>query len=903
MWAWTLLIPVVIFFSCIGIANLLNSREEKRLRKNRAEQEKAYEEFCNKQNKAEVGNMENKDAIIRKDADIEVVVNRDTADKTVVDNIVPLKKELYESLNEQQIAAVQATEGRIKVAAGAGTGKTKVLASRYAHIAADLGVPSSNILCLTFTNKAAHEMRSRIAKLLPAGDIPDFICTFHGFCAKVLRREIYRIGYPKTFTIIDDEDAKTLANQVFEEYGISRKQNTISQFLNKTVPMYKGDLDGKYVEELLIPNTAKKVILNDLDGRKKEVKRYIFLQQKNYALDFSDLIYCTKYILKNFKDARDYWQKQFDYILVDEGQDCSTNEWELLDILSEKNNNLFIVGDPDQAIYEWRGARPMAFVNFESDKTFILDRNYRSTPNILDVANSIIKNNKKRIEKNLFTKNSSGEIAVHHHAKSELEESAWIAKTIKDMINSGISPDSFAILYRASYLSFSMERALMDADINYVIWGGIRFFERKEIKDTLAYLGLIAFNSDIHLRRIINTPSRKFGKKSIEKLQELADSENIPMFDALCKHYPDLWSSKNDVGNFINLIGQARDYLDKMSISDLLEFVLWNSGLENMYRADGDEERLENISELQSFIKNYESSNKEEDITLASFLQDISLYTNMDKSYDGGCVKLMTIHQSKGLEFPYVFVIGMNEGVFPSLRTIRERKADGLEEERRLMYVAATRAEKILFLTESEGFSHSGMEKYPSRFILEVKDGLLKVDGDISPELYIRTKELALSIDAGTYIDEDLKNWAFISHDTFGNGVIVDSDNDSYDVLFLSDNKIRHLKSSFIHMMNNSEYCLPANTLWIPVLSDDNSPEVRIRINEKDAVLEIHQSDNNEISEISYLCDYIKDNMNFISLTPINNGPRFFGHIYEDKYMLLKEDKDNSEYYLYTIDI
>lgn len=903
MWAWTLLIPVVVFFSCIGIANLLNSREEKRLRKNRAEQEKAYEEFCNKQNKAEVGNMENKDAKIRKDADIEVAANRDTADKAIVDNIVPLKKELYESLNEQQIAAVQATEGRIKVAAGAGTGKTKVLASRYAHIAADLGVPSSNILCLTFTNKAAHEMRSRIAKLLPAGDIPDFICTFHGFCAKVLRREIYKIGYPKTFTVIDNEDAKTLANQVFEEYGISRKQNTISEFLNKTVPAYKGDFDGKYVEELLIPNTAKKVILNDLDGRKKEVKRYIFLQQKNYALDFSDLIYCTKYILKNFKDARDYWQKQFDYILVDEGQDCNRNEWELLDILSEKNNNLFIVGDPDQAIYEWRGAQPMAFVNFESDKTFILDRNYRSTPNILDVANSIIKNNKKRIEKNLFTKNSSGEIAVHHHAKSEPEESAWIAKTIKDMINSGISPDSFAILYRASYLSFSMERALMDADINYVIWGGTRFFERKEIKDTLAYLGLIAFNSDIHLRRIINTPSRKFGKKSIEKLQELADSENIPMFDALCKYYSDLWSSKNDIGNFINLIGQARDYLDKMSISDLLEFVLWNSGLENMYRADGDEERLENISELQSFIKNYESSNKEEDITLASFLQDISLYTNMDKSYDGGCIKLMTIHQSKGLEFPYVFVIGMNEGVFPSLRTIRERKADGLEEERRLMYVAATRAEKILFLTESEGFSHSGTEKYPSRFILEVKDGLLKVDGDISPELYIKTKELASSIDAGTYIDEDLKNWAFISHDTFGNGVIVDSDNDSYDVLFLSENKIRHLKSSFIHMMNNSEYCLPANTLWIPVLSDDNTPEVRIRINEKDTVLEIHQSDNNEISEISYLCDYMKDNMNFISLTPINNGPRFFGHIYEDKYMLLKEDKDNSEYYLYTIDI
>lgn len=810
--------------------------------------------------------------------------------------------EIYKSLNEQQIAAVQATEGKIKVAAGAGTGKTRVLAYRYAHIVADLGVPSSHILCLTFTNKAAHEMRSRIAKMLPAGDIPDFICTFHGFCVKVLRKEIYRIGYPKTFTIIDEEDGKTLANQVFEEYGISRERNTIANFLRDVVA-YKGISKELYVEKLLVPNTVKNVMPHNLiehENNNDIIERYIYLQQKNYALDFQDLIYCTLYILHNFAEARIYWQNQFDYVLVDEGQDCNIPEWALLDILSKKNNNLFIVGDPDQAIYEWRGAQPMAFVNFESDKTFILDRNYRSTPNILNVANSIIRNNKNRIEKNLSTQNASGEIAVHHHAKSEPDEAAWIAKTIKNMIASGISPDDFAILYRASYLSLSVERALMDADINYIIWGGIRFFERKEIKDSLAYLSLIAFDNDISFIRIINIPSRKFGKKSIEKLREIADNENCSMFDALCKHYSDLWSNRKSVGDFINTIRQTRDYIDKMSISDLFELVLWDSGLESMYRKDGDEERLENITEFQNFIKNYESSNKEDDVSLASFLQDISLYTNMDKSYDGGCVKLMTIHQSKGLEFPYVFVIGMSEGIFPSLRSIRERKLNGLEEERRLMYVAATRAEKILFLTESEGFSHLGIEKYPSRFILEIEKDLLKVDGDINPELYAKTKELASRIDNGKCENSDFEEWDFINHDNFGNGVIInDGSNNDCCVLFLNENKIRHLKSSFLHKVNNPECKSPANTLWEPVLPD-NTPKVRIHINEKDAVFEAVQADNNSIEKILYLYEY-KEDMNYISFTPINNGPNFIGHIYEARYLVLKEknNMNNSDYFLY----
>ena len=301
-------------------------------------------------------------------------------------------------LNEKQLEAVHAVDGRIKVAAGAGSGKTKVLASRYAYLVNAIGISASHILCLTFTNKAAGEMKGRIAKLLPPGEITDFICTFHGFCVKVLRKEIYRIGYPKNFTIIDDEDSKTLANQVFQECGISRSKNTITEFVKSTVPSYKGNMKDKYVEELLLPNAAKNVMPRNLIIEKAEqdtLKRFINLQQKNYALDFQDLIYCTTYILRNFEEARKYWQKQFDYILVDEAQDCNESEWILLDILAEKNNNLFVVGDPDQAIYEWRGARPDLFVNYISDKIFLLEKNYRSTPNILDVANSIIKNNSK----------------------------------------------------------------------------------------------------------------------------------------------------------------------------------------------------------------------------------------------------------------------------------------------------------------------------------------------------------------------------------------------------------------------------------------------------------------------------------------------------------------------------
>ena len=350
--------------------------------------------------------------------------------------------------------------------------------------------------------------------------------------------------------------------------------------------------------------------------------------------------------------------------------------------------NLFIVGDPDQAIYEWRGAIPDNFINFPAETDIVLNQNYRSTPNILNVANSIIANNENRIPKDLFTVRPADRIVVHYHGKSELEECQWIAKQIKEISKNNIPYSSFAILYRASYLSRNIEQELMRSQIKYVIWGGIRFFERKEIKDCLAYLRLIANkNDDLSFKRIINVPARKFGKTSQNKLQEIADSEKCSLYEALVKHK--------------------------------------------------DDERLENIEELKRSIQDYENANVESEfLSLESYLQEVALYTNADYKEDGENVRLMTIHQAKGLEFPYVFVMGLSEGIFPNYRSIRANNKRAEEEERRLMYVAVTRAENALFLTESEGYNYVlRQDKFPSRYILEIKDGLLQVEGEIDDEL------------------------------------------------------------------------------------------------------------------------------------------------------------------------
>ena len=460
-------------------------------------------------------------------------------------------------------------------------------------------------------------------------------------------------------------------------------------------------------------------------------------------------------------------------------------------MLSVIYQNLFIVGDPDQCIYEWRGAKPEYYVNFKADKLIILDENYRSTPNILNVANSIIVHNKMRIEKNLTTNLTKGKIVLHYHGKDEKDESDWIAKQIKNLIDAGATPKDFAILYRASYLSRSIEQALVKNDLQYTIWGGIRFFERKEIKDSLAYLKLLAFEDDLSFIRIINLPKRSFGKASMEKLQAIAEEKQCSLMDALRQNIKRPEFNKEPLKKFLALFEKGKKLSNKVSLSDLFDYMLTESGLKEELRFTADEERLENIAELASSIKYYEELNEnEDDIALEAYLQDIALYTNADYKKEGFSIKLMTIHQSKGLEFPYVFVCGLSEGIFPNHRSIRERRKNGEEEERRLMYVAVTRAEKALFLTESEGFNRATQSnKYPSRFLMEIGSNLLKVEGNIDPTLLEGTKNLVKQIDNEITLHSNIVKFAVgdkVEHAVFGIGEIIEAtpERDSYKVLF-----------------------------------------------------------------------------------------------------------------------
>lgn len=396
-------------------------------------------------------------------------------------------EDIFTGLNERQREAAESLDGRIRVIAGAGSGKTKTLTCRYAYLVDGVGIDPSNILCLTFTNKAAQEMRRRISKMLNRGGTNDFVCTIHGFCVKFLRREIFRLGYPQTFAVLDDDDAKQTAKQVLEELGLDRKKNTVRNFLAKVEATKEAeglcqgpDARFTYIQKYLLPE-SKPIGEDESDS----FLRYLRKQVKSFALDFQDLIFMTLYLLDTFPDVLQYWQEQINYLMVDETQDCDPTEWMIFERLSALNDNLFVVGDPDQAIYEWRGSKPRLFIDFEAGKDIVLDENYRSTPQILDVANCVISNNQMRLQKNLFSHRVEGPKVIHFHAKSEHEEAKWVVQQIQTLQTAGAAFSDIALLYRASYLSRNFEQELVKQAIPYTIWGGTRFFERKEVKDAL----------------------------------------------------------------------------------------------------------------------------------------------------------------------------------------------------------------------------------------------------------------------------------------------------------------------------------------------------------------------------------------------------------------------------------
>lgn len=692
---------------------------------------------------------------------------------------------ILENLNEQQRKAVTETEGFIRVIAGAGSGKTKALTSRYAYIVEALGINSSNILCVTFTNKAAQEMRKRVKRLVGENSDLSFITTYHGFCVRVLREDINKIQYPKGFIIMDVEDQKSILREVFNELSLNQKVFTFKQVL-RFISVEKSKLD--YLSYILE---------NKKQDNDKELYRvffkYLEKQQRNYALDFDDLLNYTLYIFSKNQDVLEKWQKRLHYIQVDETQDSSQKQFMLIEMLASFHKNLFVVGDPDQTIYEWRGAKPEILVDFDKQfptaQTILMNQNYRSTPNILNLGNHIIKNNKIRVDKDMFTLNNDGIQVTHFHAKNDFEEGLWVANEIKRLVNENNAKYSdFAVLYRANFVSRIIEQSLIRENIPYSVFGGIRFFERKEIKDVLSYLRLVVFGDDFSFLRVINTPSRGLGKKFIENLSKIAEYENKTLLESLRLRLNDKEFSKQGAIEFINLIDTYSKRKDEIKVSDLVKEILDSTGLSAYYRADGDTDRLENIKELQSSIIVLENDDAES-LLLENYLQEISLYTDMDIENDKNeRVKLMTIHTSKGLEFPYVFLSGFSDGVLPSAMSIKERRKRALEEERRLVYVAITRAEKAFYMTESEGYNFTtGMNKYPSRFLFEISDNFFVRQGELSQEIIDEAKEhIRLETERLNRQEEQFEVDDIVAHSIFGKGKIltVDEEKGEYEIYF-----------------------------------------------------------------------------------------------------------------------
>ncbi|MFZ1790552.1 MAG: UvrD-helicase domain-containing protein [Saprospiraceae bacterium] len=682
-------------------------------------------------------------------------------------------EKILENLNDQQRKAVTETEGFVRVIAGAGSGKTKALTSRYAYIVEALGINSSNILCVTFTNKAAQEMKKRVKRLLGENTDLSYITTYHGFCVRVLREEINKIQYPKSFLILDVEDQKTILREVFNELGLSSKDLTFKQVL-RFISLEKSKLN--YLSYIL--ESRKVESDNDLI---KVFLRYLEKQQRNFALDFDDLLNYTLYIFEKNDDVVEKWQKRLHYIQVDETQDSSERQFLLIEMLAKYHNNLFVVGDPDQTIYEWRGAKPEILVHFDkifpTSQTILMNQNYRSTPNILNLGNHIIKNNKIRVDKDMFTLNNEGVEVIHFHAKNDFEEGKWVAQEIKkNTLENQDKYSDFAILYRANYISRIIEQSLIKENIPYSVYGGIRFFERKEIKDVISYLRLIVSGDDFSFLRVINMPARGLGKKFLENLTTLAEKQNKTLHETLVNNINDKEFAKKGAIEFLQLIDKFKKRKNEINVSDLVKEILDEADLTSYFMADGDTDRLENIKELQNSIIFLENEDGEK-LSLENYLQEISLYTDMDiEDGKNDKVKLMTIHTSKGLEFPYVFLCGFTDGVLPSAMSIKERRTRALEEERRLTYVAITRAEKAFYMTESEGYNFTtGMKKYPSRFLFEISENFFIRKGELSKEIIEEAKDhIYKETEKLNILEQIFELDDMVNHKIFGDGKIIE---------------------------------------------------------------------------------------------------------------------------------
>lgn len=677
-----------------------------------------------------------------------------------------------DELNEQQKEAVTTTEGYVRIIAGAGTGKTKALTHRYAYLVNELGISTSNILCVTFTNKAAREMSKRIRQMIGDSDT-GYICTFHGFCVKLLREDIHAINFPKNFVVMDGEDTEEILKTVYENAHIQSRTYTFDSARDHITAMKSQMLHIPYLAEI-----GNEKLLADYEKAEKVEDKvflgYLYEQKKVYGLDYDDLITIALHILQTDESKRVKWQERMMYIMVDEFQDVSGNQYELAEILSGYHRNLFIVGDPDQTIYTWRGARIEYILNFDAEhedtKTVFLDVNYRSIPEILAVSNSLIEKNKKRLPHRLEAYKESGRRPQYIHSKTTGDEARWMTAEIQKLISTGNSYSDIAVIYRSHFVSRSIEEAFIKSKIPYTLYSGVEFYKRKEIKDVLAYLRMIVYSDDLSFRRVINEPKRNFGKKRMAIVKAYADSHRCSLYNALLDLLEEKSVKTTGATVFVDIIeGFKKTYKEK-KLTDLVTEILEQTGYEVMLRQSGEQERLDNLAELKQSIDEFEKTSGEEN-TLEEYLQSIALYTNSDKEQDKETVKMMTIHTAKGLEFPYVFVCGVNEGIFPSKHVDTE---DMLEEERRMAYVACTRAERGLYISDAEGLNYDDSFRYPSRFIFNIDRDTIAYVNELPQRLVDDTKSYIAANEAHIYPpDTELKPGDRVKHKVFGEGTIT----------------------------------------------------------------------------------------------------------------------------------
>lgn len=686
---------------------------------------------------------------------------------------------ILQGLNASQLEAVTSTEGFIRVIAGAGSGKTRALARRFAYLVNEIGILPGNILCVTFTNKSANEMRQRIHNLTGDNDT-GYISTFHSFCVSVLQEDSHALQYPKSFLVLDNSDIDSMLKIIYEERGLTLRNMTFSK-ARDMIEIRKLIKEPKYYLDMLNMSldTLRQKYLTATEPSDIIFYGYLYQEKKCFGLDYNDLIKFTLYIFEQNEAVKIKWQQRLEYIMIDEFQDIDELQYKLMSVLCGYHKNLFIVGDPDQTIYTWRGANVRYLLDFDkifpSVKTIMMMQNYRSTPQIVSVVNDLIDKNKFRIKKNLMPTIADGRKVICHHADTSEREAMWIAEQIQALHGEGTSYREITVLYRAHYITRIVEEVFLREKIPYAIYSGVQFFNRMEIKDALAYLRLIAYKDDLAFLRVVNVPKRNLGERRIKFLQEYAVKHQCSLYISLETNLDNEIFKGTKAAQFVALIENfAANYAERQ-ISELLAAILNESGYEKMLRTEGSQERLDNLAELKQSVYEYETSCGEES-TLEHYLSHVALFTNNDAADNSDKVKLMTVHSAKGLEFPYVFLCAMNEGVFPSKKTDTIQK---MEEERRLAFVAMTRAQKGLYLSEAEGRNFDGSPRYPSRFLLDIEPALLDYTQKPQEGLIIETKDYLVINERYLADEENQSSLAVgqrVKHSIFGSGTVVDVD-------------------------------------------------------------------------------------------------------------------------------